>query len=147
MFKNLTPHPIHIQRADGSFLDLSPDGAVPRLLQSLQYVTTIDGIMIRESVTGEPQGLPDQEDGVYLIVSQMVANHPSLSNRDDLLSPGEAIRDERGVIVGCDGLCCPRAVDVPGDHPVVAQDCCFDGGVHYVGVPCPQCGRAGAASL
>jgi hypothetical protein len=54
---------------------------------------------------GEPTGLPDPADGVIVIVSALVAEHPSVAHRTDLAYPGEAIRDPDGKIVGAKGLC------------------------------------------
>jgi len=60
---------------------------------------------IVRSTMGEPTGLPERQEGVILIVSALVAEHPSLAHRTDLASPGEAIRDADGKIVGAKGLC------------------------------------------
>jgi hypothetical protein len=50
---------------------------------------------------GEITGLPDAQPGVILIVSAMVAKE---ARRPDVVSPGPAIRDESGRIIGCAGL-------------------------------------------
>jgi hypothetical protein len=52
---------------------------------------------------GNPQGLPEPEDGVVLVVSALVAE--AAPEREDLAYPGEAIRDSDGKIVGAKGLC------------------------------------------
>jgi len=44
-------------------------------------------------------------DGTILIVSALVAEHPSVACRTDLAYPGEAIRDEAGKVIGANGLC------------------------------------------
>jgi hypothetical protein len=50
---------------------------------------------------GEVTGLPDPQVGVVFIVSGMVA---SAAPREDVMSPGELVRDAQGRIIGCYGL-------------------------------------------
>ena len=119
-FVNLTPHPITVRTVDGSSKTYPVDGPAPRLEVSrisLQSVMDSDDsspdydyshppfIGFVRSSMGDPVGLPDRQSGIILIVSALVAEHPSLSDRVDLASPGEAIRDESGRIIGCNGLC------------------------------------------
>lgn len=127
-FLNLTPHPITIHHATGVIM-LPVSGLAPRLAVEREelgvialevdgycdggsHVYDVEGmpwnvinIPIVRSKMGSPTGLPDQQDGTILVVSALVAEHPSLAARLDLAYPGEAIRDEAGKIVGCKGLC------------------------------------------
>lgn len=127
-FLNLTPHPITIVEGDQSTA-YQVDGPAPRLSverESLgQLMDTSSGhhdggshyydeegmpwpcpsISVVRSTMGDPTGLPEPQDGVIVIVSALVAEHPSLATRNDLAYPGEAIRDTDGKIVGCRGLC------------------------------------------
>lgn len=121
-FLNLTPHEITII-ADGKSFDLPVDGPAPRLAVEREPLGTIpmdyegfSGLLNRETdcmadvqvcktTMGDPVGLPEPQDGVLLIVSALVAEHPSLAWRKDLAFPGEAIRDPEGKIVGAKGLC------------------------------------------
>lgn len=120
-FLNLTPHPITI--IDGNYeITLPVDGPAPRLAVDRVELGTIVAdhypvsrmgdaelgafqCAIVRSTMGEPIGLPEPQDGVVLVVSALVAEHPSLSHRTDLAYPGEAVRDDEGRIVGCRGLC------------------------------------------
>jgi hypothetical protein len=51
-------------------------------------------------------GLPDPLDGVGYVVSLVVVDAARRSGRYllDLFSPGQLVRDERGVIIGCRSL-------------------------------------------
>lgn len=110
MLVNLTPHPISIH-CPNSVLNLAPSGAPPRLEEYKTELLPLGDIPLCTIKMGEPQGLPAPQEGVYLVVSALVANHPSVSNRNDLLYPGPAVRDENGRIVGCRGLCVPETVN------------------------------------
>lgn len=105
--KNLTPHPITIETSGGfaGTVTLQTDGTAPRLTVSREPLSDIGGIPIVRSTMGAPEGLPEQTEGVLLIVSALVAEHPSVRHRVDLAYPGEAVRDDEGRIIGCRGLC------------------------------------------
>lgn len=62
----------------------------------------IDGVKITTTQFGEPEGLPDFEEGVFYITSQLVKS--ALPQRSDLLVPAEVVRDENGNIIGCKSL-------------------------------------------
>jgi hypothetical protein len=127
-FLNLTPHPITV--FDGELSTVYPvHGPAPRLAVSREDLGSmpdtsgpgeynycgqmvVDGLLVRcprmlfvRSTLGDPLGLPVAQEGVILIVSALVAEHPSVASRVDLASPGEAVRDDNGKIVGCKGLC------------------------------------------
>ena len=53
---------------------------------------------MKQVVYGE-SNLPDYEEGVYYIVSALVAN--AYPERKDLLMVNETIRDDDGRIIGC----------------------------------------------
>lgn len=101
MIINLTPHPVSIRRADGTFLALPKCDNPARCAVTFQDVTTADGIAVKRQVFGAVQNLPDPQDGTLFLVSLVVAQ---AANRSDLVSPGAAIRDANGVQIGCDGL-------------------------------------------
>ena len=63
-------------------------------------------IPIGRAAWGQVVGLPEPMSGVYHIVSVIVAEAAVDAGRtiDDLLVPGDQIRDDRGRIVGCRGL-------------------------------------------
>lgn len=100
---NLTPHPLRIRRADGSFLDLpKPAGQVPRLVVSRVVLGSVEGVTVVKSTVGSPEGLPPAEPGTTYVVSRMIVD--AAPGRDDLVSPGEAIRDADGKVIGADGF-------------------------------------------
>jgi len=103
-FLNLTPHPLTILSGDVT-THLPVSGNAPRLSVERESLGTVGDFPIVRSTMGAPTGLPDAEDGVVLIVSALVAEHPGLASRDDLAYPGEAVRDETGKITGAKGLC------------------------------------------
>jgi len=118
---NYTPHPLNI--VSGNYhTSLQPAGPAPRLVVErveLGEIVTDDypinlmgdaefgsfSCSIVRSTMGQPTGLPEAQESTIIIVSALVAEHPSLANRTDLAYPGEAIRDTDGKIIGCKGLC------------------------------------------
>lgn len=107
MLKNLTPHEVKIYKLNGTVPDLDvvieAGGAVARV--SCEYIKVdkkVEGIDMYRTVFGEVTGLPDYEEGVYLLVSTMVRE--ALPLRSDLVSPGQLLRDNDGNVIGCLGL-------------------------------------------
>ena len=98
---NLTPHVINV----GS-LAIAPSGAIARVTSTTKVVEVIniDGnpVDVIETRFGEPNGLPEQLPGVYLVVSSLV--RLAANQRGDLLSPGEQVRDAAGQVTGCRNL-------------------------------------------
>lgn len=104
-FVNLTPHLLVIQRNDGTTMSLSKpeDGTViPRVSTASREHSVEDGVSLRVTTYGDVDGLPDQEDGVTLIVSGMVLD--AARHRGDLAAPGELFRGADGQPIGCIGL-------------------------------------------
>jgi hypothetical protein len=102
MFVNLTPHALNVRKADGTFLEIPPSGTIARRSVERVIVGEIDGITVYATKFGELEGLPEPSDGIVYIVSALAAQ--ACGDRDDVLVPGEAIRDEVGRIIGCNGL-------------------------------------------
>lgn len=107
ILKNLTPHEVKIFKLNGTTPDLDvvieAGGAVARV--SCEYIKVdkkVDGIDLYRPVFGEVTGLPDYEEGVYLLVSAMVRE--ALPLLSDLVSPGQLLRDDDGNVIGCLGL-------------------------------------------
>lgn len=102
---NLTPHTINIVLGNGTF-DVPASGTVARCSQSETVLGTVvvDGIEI--PITGQSFGevvdLPAPKDGVFYIVSRLVAS--ACPSRSDLLIPGPMVRDDDGKVIGCRGL-------------------------------------------
>lgn len=89
--------------------DLPPDvaAAFAEDLDELDGVE--DGrqhIPIGRAAWGQVVGLPAPESGIYHVVSVIVAEAAVDAGRtiDDLLVPGDQVRDDKGRIVGCRGL-------------------------------------------
>lgn len=63
----------------------------------------IDGIPIKSVTYGEIEGLPEPQEGVYYIVSELVAAAAAKIGRVDCLAPGALVRDKNNpsLILGC----------------------------------------------
>ena len=103
--KNLTPHNVVIVINEATKIVIPSEG-ITRVTETKTPSTSIDvdGVVIETfmSVFGEVENLPPQEEGVMVIVSALVAS--ATKGRDDLLVPGELVRDDGGNIVGCKSL-------------------------------------------
>lgn len=105
---NLTPHTVNLMDdADETLLTFVPSGTVARSAQLDEPLPAlaVEGIEIKlvRTVFGAPIDLPPAEDGVYLIVSAVLASAAKASGRatSDLLIPAGPVRDSEGRIVGC----------------------------------------------
>lgn len=106
---NLTPHAISTADADGNIVaTYPPSGVVARCAppKAVDTVVKIDGISVVDvpATPGPVVDLPDPVAGTFLVVSAMVANHPDVVGRPDVLAPGtgpddNAVRNEKGHIV------------------------------------------------
>lgn len=110
---NKTPHDVNIMeeiegmegsvKAHKKVRVYESDGKPIRLtMETVPYDIFPDGTLLTHTTFGEVDGLPEEEEGVFYIVSQMVKS--ALSDRGDLLVPAEIVRDGRGVIIGCKSL-------------------------------------------
>jgi len=97
--KNYTPHDVVVIQGENRIVFKS-DGII-RLSMRSELSGIINGIPLTKTEFGEPEGLPKQEEGVYLIVSQIVQ---SAVKRADLLVPSDIVRDDKGNIIGCKSL-------------------------------------------
>ena len=102
MFTNLTPHTLNVRKADGTFLELPPSGTVARRSVERVVVGEVDGITVYATKFGHLEGLPEPDEDAIYIVSALAAQ--ACAGRTDVLVPGEAIRDEAGRVIGCNGL-------------------------------------------
>lgn len=101
---NLCPHAIHIHTKFGK-ISIEPSGEVARCEEITKPVYLLDeAIPIVSKAYSLVTGLPDPQAGTIYLVSMLVRS--TLPNRSDLLSPGDAVRDEKGVIIGCTNLVC-----------------------------------------
>ena len=63
----------------------------------------IDSIAVESVTYGEIEGLPEPQEGVYYVVSRLVAAAAAKIGRVDCLAPGALVRDKSnpGTILGC----------------------------------------------
>lgn len=102
--KNFTPHNVVIVMNETKIV--IPSDGIARVTETKTAAPSIDvdGVVIEtfKSSFGEVENLPPQEDGVMVIVSAMAAS--AAKDRNDLLVPGELVRDNDGNIIGCKSL-------------------------------------------
>lgn len=101
--KNFTPHVIDIYNNGTRVFRLLSDG-LARVKEETNIVDYLEVIPIVEKKYTEIEGLPPMEEGVYYIVSQLVAQAAKKIGRWDCLIPADLVRDENGVIIGCQSL-------------------------------------------
>ena len=107
MLKNLTPHEVCIFKLNGTVpdLDVVIEAGEEVARVNCEYIKVdkkVDGIDLYRPIFGEVTGLPDYEEGVYLLVSAMVRE--ALPLRSDLVSPGQLLRNDKGEVIGYLGL-------------------------------------------
>lgn len=100
--KNFTPHPITICNKAGEVTRIIKSEGLVRLKAITVHAGEIDGVPVSKTEFGQPEGLPEFQEGVFIVVSQLVKT--ALLSRSDLLVPAEVVRDEKGNIVGCKSL-------------------------------------------
>lgn len=96
--RNFTPHTINMIELEFSI----PSHGVARVQQENKFAFMWGEIPVMRTSFGEVTGLPEQENGVMLIVSAMV--RAALPDRKDLVSPGDLVRDDQGRVIGCKSL-------------------------------------------
>ena len=116
---NLTPHALNIHKQDDSILTIEPSGEIARVGQSREQLPVIDGIEITRSTFGKIENLPEPQADTIYVVSGLVLSRTS---RDDVFAPGEAIRNERGQVIGCKGLSAANSQDEITDLIVKLDD-------------------------
>lgn len=104
---NLTPHPLDVQRTDGTWVNIPPSGQVARVAERRTAGPVVDSAEFGEFATewfslGDVEDMPTPEPGTVYVVSKLVAQ--ALGNRLDVVCPGEVMRDNQGRIVGCVGF-------------------------------------------
>ena len=105
MLVNLTPHEIKLFNERKELVkSLPPTGQVARVAVTREKVGEIEGIPVFRAQYGEIEGLPEPRDGVYYVVSGLVATAAARAGREDVLSPGELLRDDQGRPIGSIGL-------------------------------------------
>ena len=108
---NATPHAINIIGDNGNILlTVEPSGILVRVSQKTtdDGCITVDGVSIpvTSNTFGEVIGLPKFNSDTIIIVSAMVAN--ACHDRTDLALVNQAVRDDKGRIIGCRSLSFPN---------------------------------------
>lgn len=102
-YVNLTPHEIKFVKDGKVVKAVVPSGALARVSMKSELVKNMDdGIPVYVTNYGQVEGLPEPERNVVYIVSSLVAAR--VPDRLDVLVPYGFVRDEKGNIVGCQGL-------------------------------------------
>lgn len=100
---NLTPHAINFVGADNApLVTVEPSGTLARVSCETVVIGEEGGIPITTNKYGEVEGLPEPKEDTIFIVSALVAGR--VPHRSDVFIPNEAVRDEKGRIVGCKSL-------------------------------------------
>ena len=99
---NLTPHDIVIVGENSTSFCIPKSGTVARVESKSRSCGFFDGIPLSSVKFGAVTELPEYQPDTLLIVSAMV--RAAASDRPDLASPGELVRDAGGNVVGCRGL-------------------------------------------
>lgn len=95
---NLTPHDINLLLEDDVIIFKSQ--GIARVQQKENFEERFDQIPIYKNRYGKVEGLPEEKEGIYYIVSFVVANALK-GQRNDLLIVTQAERNEKGQIIGC----------------------------------------------
>ncbi len=98
---NLTPHAVIFPNRSPS-ITIESSGQVARCKELTSSRGKFAGIPLVITNYGNVENLPEPEEDTLYIVSMLV--RMALSNRKDLASPGELIRDDNGQIVGAQNL-------------------------------------------
>lgn len=95
---NLTPHSINIIGGP----TFEPSGEIARISSTNEnageMVVNGESIPLITQEFGEVVGLPEEKEGTLFIVSGLIFSN---SDRNDLLVPGEQVRDDKGRVIGC----------------------------------------------
>lgn len=103
--ENLTPHAVVVANGDER-ITFPPSGRVARVATNLESAEPLNGVPTWHQTFGEIVDLPEHADGVMYIVSGLLVSAAEAAGRrtDDLLVPGQQIRDDEGRVVGCRGF-------------------------------------------
>ena len=100
---NCTEHDVVITFGRKQFT-IKPCGVCPRVESRTSIEGMVGAIPIMSVDLYGISDLPDKQEGTLLIVSRMVADAGQGLGRDDLVYPVNLIRDDKGRVVGAEGL-------------------------------------------
>ena len=97
---NMTPHPIYVLEKDSSCLkEAFPTMGIIRVNTKVTPCPSINGIPTSITEFGKAEGLPEERQRQFFIVSQLVKS--ACPDRFDLLVPTDVVRNADGNIIGC----------------------------------------------
>ena len=105
--RNLTPHEVNVVDDCGNAVATFPSEGVARAAQNDVVVGALEveggSVPVVKTEFGDPQDLPEPEEGVQLIVSFITVSAAKAAGRTtaDLLTTSQPVRDDQGRIVGC----------------------------------------------
>lgn len=97
---NLTPHTINIL-TEGMVRSI-PSTGIARCATESALIYQVEGIPVNRTTYGKVEGLPEPSEGTVYIVSALV--RMAVPTRNDVVSPGDLVRDEKGQPIGCKNL-------------------------------------------
>lgn len=103
---NLTPHKINYYDNNKIQFSLSSCTNPPRVEERLDSQETLEvngsyKIRIHNARNISIGNIPPEKEGRYYIVSRIIAEY---SDRDDLLVPHDLVRNEEGMVIGCNSF-------------------------------------------
>jgi len=107
---NLTPHPLNLMGDEGELV-IPPSGRIARAREERELIEylILEGrkIPVYKVRYGEVIDLPPPEPGVIYVVSSITAQAVARTDpgRDDVVIPGDPVRDQEGRIIGMRGVC------------------------------------------
>lgn len=97
---NFTPHTVNIIIGESTTAITS--NGIARVSATEAVVGIINDIPLVETIYGQVEGLPEQQEDTIIIVSRLVLS--AVSDRTDLVVPAGQVRDAEGKVIGCTGL-------------------------------------------
>lgn len=101
---NLTPHEISIygMETQPQWI-IPPSGSVARAAETREELpAVISGMPVFRMSFGVVENLPEPAENTIYLVSGLVLAR--CAGRSDVFAPGEAVRDDKGRVIGCIGL-------------------------------------------
>lgn len=102
---NLTPHAVYIIKDNEVYASYPPEG-IARAEQTDKKIGSINNIDIYSTTFGDVTGLPEPSLDTFYIVSLATAQAAMRHGRTtgDLLLTSHPVRNEDGVIIGCEAF-------------------------------------------
>ena len=98
-FINLTPHAINVFDSNNNQIAAFGSNGTARCSTSTESDGVIGGIPFTKTQMGQVIGLPEKQNGVFIIVSRIIC--AACPDRSDLVIVDQTVRNDKGQIVGC----------------------------------------------